>query len=183
MFAKLKCGLHRLKRLLIKPFRGHGCTCDPVQSMRLDPMDWDGLRSLTKSLNQTTSIPRLLVTTVEELSECIETFDHEALAHSDYLEGVVLSSAGQSRVDNLARCLHDIVRPMRPKRGEGEPGRDDEIKEGIDETLRGYGRIRGVIARFVLSKKTKWGHSNEVDYVINTPAILGYDQAKPFAAE
>ncbi|KAG8788203.1 hypothetical protein FRC12_014833 [Ceratobasidium sp. 428] len=183
MFAKLKRGLHRLKHFLTKPFRGRGRgrTRDPVQSMRLDPMDWDGLRSLTTSLDQTTGIPRLLVTTVAKLSECIEAFDDEALAHSEYgslqadlndllrelssyLDGVVLSSAGRSRVDNLARCLDDMVRPLRLKRGEGEPGREDEIKEGIDETLRGYGRIRGVIARFVLSEKTKWGHSNEVNY-------------------
>ncbi|KAG8714280.1 hypothetical protein FRC09_017797 [Ceratobasidium sp. 395] len=181
MFAKLKRGLHRLKRSFVKPFRGRSRTRDPVQSMRLDPMDWDGLRSLTTSLDQTTSIPRLLVTAVAKLSVCIETFDDEALAHSEYgslqadlndlfrelssyLDGAVLSSAGRSRVDDLARCLDDMVRPMRLKRGEDEPGRDDEIKEGIDEILRGYGRIRVVIARFVLSEKTKWGGSNGVDY-------------------
>ncbi|KAG8685221.1 hypothetical protein FRC09_014887 [Ceratobasidium sp. 395] len=134
--------------------------------MRLDPMDWDALRSLTTSLDQTTSIPRLLATTVAKLSVCIETFDYEALAHreygslradlndlfrelSSYLDGAVLSSVGRSKVDNLAG-LDAMVRSMRLERGEGETGRDDEINEGIDQILRGYGRIRVAIARFVV---------------------------------
>ncbi|KAG8704415.1 hypothetical protein FRC09_003539 [Ceratobasidium sp. 395] len=181
MFAKLKPGVHRIKRFLIRPFRGRSRNRDPVQSTLLAPMDWDGLRALTTSLDQTTGIPRLLVTTVAKLSECIKTFDDEARVHSEYgslrtdlddlfrelsgyLVGAVSSNAGRSRVDDLARCLNTMVRPMGVKRGEGETGRDDETKDGIDKILRRYGRIRVVIVRFVLSEQAKWGESNEADY-------------------
>ncbi|KAG8754351.1 hypothetical protein FRC12_011211 [Ceratobasidium sp. 428] len=181
MFVKLEHRFSRLKQFLVKPFRGRGRSHDRVQNTNLDPMEWDGLRSLATSFDQTTSIPRFLVTVVKKLSVCIETFDDEARAHgeydnlrtdlndlfrelSGYLNETVSSSAGRSRVENLARCLQTVVEPMRLRRGEGETGRDDEIKEGIGEILRGYGRIRVLILQFVLSEKTTWGGSTEVDY-------------------
>ncbi|KAG8704160.1 hypothetical protein FRC09_003732, partial [Ceratobasidium sp. 395] len=189
MFAKLKRGLRLLKRLLIKPFRGRSRSHNLVQSTRLDPIDWDGLRFLTTSLNQTTNVPRLLITAVAKLRDCIETFDDEARAHSEYgslradlndlfrelsgyLHGAVSSSPGQGRVGNLAQCLDTVVKSMRLKQGEGETGKDNEIKEEIGGILQAYGRIRVVIIRFVLSEKTRWGEVNEADYVSHTATIL-----------
>ncbi|KAG8697907.1 hypothetical protein FRC08_006243 [Ceratobasidium sp. 394] len=168
MLVRLKRGLHRVEGSLSRPFHGRG-----------RKREWDGLKSLIGVLDQKADMFGPLASAVAKLAECIEVFDDQARVRKEYgkirvdLDELFQILAGylgetspveatKSRATNLARGIDMEIEPLLRKKGE-EPKRDKKlVQERVGEVLRGYIRLRALLARFVLNESTKiWNLPDE----------------------
>ncbi|KAG8698544.1 hypothetical protein FRC08_005845, partial [Ceratobasidium sp. 394] len=177
MLAKLKHRLHRAEKALARLFRSRS----RKPNIRLEHMDWDGLRALNGVLDQNPSAFEPLSSAVATLSACIQAFDDQSRAReeygtlridlndlfralSDYFRDETASSeATRQRVVNLAREIGRVIQPLRRRMEQNEVESGGRDVGDMGEVLHRYRDARTLLARFMLNENAElWKILGEV---------------------
>ncbi|KAG9126931.1 hypothetical protein FRC07_001352 [Ceratobasidium sp. 392] len=142
MLVKLKRRMRRVEDSLSRPFRSQiRDRTEPVKLPYLvDPMDWDGLRSLTETLDRRTDSFEVLVSAFANLSLCVEMHDDLARTQKEYAglrkntNDLLRAFSDQFKSTNLpaitpiiklARGIQDETKPLLRKQEEGTITEDE----------------------------------------------------------
>ncbi|KAG8793182.1 hypothetical protein FRC12_003631 [Ceratobasidium sp. 428] len=139
--------------------------------IKLRYTDWKGLKSLVVLLNQNAGPFEQLASVIGNLSAYVEKYDIQARAVPGYaqlgadLDDLCLHMAkyidselqlfiSAESIANFARGLTHEVKSLHDERGGGIEGEQATTVMNINLVLKGYRRIRKLLALFVMSENT-----------------------------
>ncbi|KAG8723428.1 hypothetical protein FRC09_003389 [Ceratobasidium sp. 395] len=148
--------------------------------VRLDHMNWDGLRALTEALGHNIEGFERLATTIGQLSESIRFFDDRARSRgeyskiridmddllrmlSEYVRGVTTHTKLQSKINDLARAIETEIELLAELEGEIWAELNEiAVKGRMDRVLKQYRAIQVLLGKFVLDETpTIWKTAHE----------------------
>ncbi|KAG9084477.1 hypothetical protein FS749_005206 [Ceratobasidium sp. UAMH 11750] len=166
MIAKLKRGLHRARDTVRHPFRHNNRKNLDFHDFHIE---WDGLKSFSWVLDNSSYAPGSFKSTVDELWRCIEVFEsnqrnaniqsreeYEKLgveindlfrALSKFFDGTSTPPSNE-RVAQLACNIKNEINAVRRRQPEVE--RDAERGVDVRGALMCYRRVRILLGRFVV---------------------------------
>ncbi|KAG9088960.1 hypothetical protein FS749_001724 [Ceratobasidium sp. UAMH 11750] len=168
-----RAALHRVEDGLRRLFRSRPATKPNVKPPRicLHHTDWDGLERFSGILSMDVEGFGQLTSAISRFSNCVKAFENQARAHEEYSkigmdlndlfyalarhfdETDGLPTSGDS-IQKLARAINEETQSLESDEDCGPNGDGVTIKN-LDRLLKGYRKIRTMLALFAINENMK----------------------------